>query len=143
MNSRIQWNASDIQMPELNYERLEQWIVRVANSYGRVPMDINYIFCDDDEILRINRQFLAHDYFTDIISFDNSFGRSIRGDIFISLDTVRSNAIEFNQPFQRELLRVIIHGILHFCGINDKGPGERELMENAENQALKLYDSIS
>ena len=83
-------------------------------------------------------QYLQHDYYTDIITFDYCEGDRISGDLFISLDTVRSNAEQFEQPYDRELHRVIIHGILHLCGINDKGPGEREIMEAAENKALAL-----
>ncbi|WP_290377987.1 rRNA maturation RNase YbeY, partial [Duncaniella muris] len=101
-----------------------------------------YIFCDDPKIIEVNRQFLNHDYFTDIITFDYSRGRMVSGDMFISLDTVLSNSELVGATYQRELLRVIIHGVLHLCGINDKGPGEREIMENFENQALVLLDEI-
>ncbi|MDE5594058.1 MAG: rRNA maturation RNase YbeY, partial [Muribaculaceae bacterium] len=87
-----------------------------------------------------NRKFLNHDYFTDIITFDYSRGKLISGDMFISLDTVRSNSELVGQPYDVELRRVIIHGVLHLCGINDKGPGEREIMEAEENLALKMLD---
>ena len=86
----------------------------------------------------MNRQFLGHDYYTDVITFDYTEGATINGDIFISLDTVRSNSERLNTPYNEELHRVMAHGILHLCGINDKGPGEREIMENAENKALSL-----
>ena len=101
--------------------------------------EVCYKFVNDEGILDCNRQFLGHDYYTDIITFDYSEGDKIAGDIVISLDTVRTNAEQFNQPYERELHRVIIHGILHLCGINDKGPGEREIMEQNENEALALY----
>ena len=115
------------------------WVKAVAATYDRQVGDIAYIFVDDEEILRVNRQFLQHDYYTDIITFDYGTPQFISGDLFISLDTVRSNAEGLNQPYEQELHRVIIHGILHLCGINDKGPGERELMEAAENRALAIY----
>ena len=99
---------------------------------------IGYLFCDDEKILEVNRQFLDHDYYTDIITFDYSDERTVSGDIVISLDTVRSNADQFDQPYGRELMRVIIHGILHLCGIDDKGPGEREIMERHEDESLAM-----
>jgi len=100
--------------------------------------DINYVFVDDQRILEVNRQFLRHDYYTDIITFDYTQGRTISGDLYISLDTVRSNAPLVGATYERELHRVVIHGVLHLCGINDKGPGEREIMEAAEDKALAL-----
>ena len=101
--------------------------------------EIAYIFCSDEKILEVNRQYLQHDYYTDIITFDYCEGNRLSGDLFISLDTVRTNADQFaGGDYRRELHRVIIHGILHLCGINDKGPGEREIMEEAENKALAM-----
>ena len=99
---------------------------------------MGYLFCDDEHILEVNREYLGHDYYTDIITFDYCEGDMVNGDIVISLDTVRSNAELFHKDYDEELHRVIILGILHLCGINDKGPGERELMEAAEDRALKL-----
>jgi rRNA maturation RNase YbeY len=93
-------------------------------------------------ILRVNREYLQHDYFTDIITFDYTEGDLISGDLFISLDTVKTNAEKFGTPYEEELHRVIIHGILHLCGIDDKGPGEREVMEQNENDALELLKEI-
>lgn len=142
MEPQVQWTTAGVELPQLDYQRLEHWIAQVAQSHNRVAYTLNYIFCDDAEILRVNRQFLEHDYFTDIITFDYCTGSLLRGDIFISLDTVRSNAEELGLPYDRELLRVVIHGVLHLCGINDKGPGEREIMERAEDAALSLYDSM-
>ena len=126
-------------MPAINQPKVRAWVEAVAAAYGRRVGDIAYIFVDDEEILRVNRQFLQHDYFTDIITFDNSSATRISGDLFISLDTVRSNAEALGVAYDQELLRVIIHGILHLCGINDKGPGEREIMEAAENRALSSW----
>ena len=129
-------------MPKIPRRKISAWIKQVANSYDRVVGEIAYIFCNDDKILEVNQQYLKHDYYTDIITFDYDEGNTISGDIFISLDTVRSNAEERGIPYDVELHRVIIHGILHLCGIDDKGPGEREIMENAENRALDLFPSI-
>lgn len=139
---QIQWLTSNVELPQLDYQKLERWIAAVAESHGRLAHTINYIFCDDEEIIRVNRQFLDHDYFTDIITFDSCTASMLRGDIFISLDTVASNAEGLGVPYGRELLRVIIHGVLHLCGIDDKGPGEREIMERAENAALDMYDNM-
>ena len=100
--------------------------------------EIAYIFVNDKKILDVNRQYLQHDYYTDIITFDYSDDDTISGDLFISLDTVRSNAEQIGTTYEQELRRVIIHGILHLCGINDKGPGEREKMEAAEDKALNM-----
>lgn len=123
----------------LDWEKVERWIVEVAHRQGRRTGALTYIFCDDERILEVNRQYLQHDYYTDIITFDNTTGRLIRGDMFISLDTVATNAEAVGASYDDELMRVIIHGVLHLCGINDKGPGEREIMEAHENDALELW----
>lgn len=132
----ISYNTINVKMPPIVRREVSEWVRRVAASYGRRVGDIAYVFCDDAEILRVNCQYLRHDYYTDIITFDYTEGDRISGDLFISLDTVRTNAAAFSQTYERELHRVIIHGILHLCGINDKAPGERELMEQAEDAAL-------
>ena len=134
----ITYQTEDIQMPAIKKRETSEWIKAVAASYGKRVGEIAYIFCSDEKILEVNRQYLEHDYYTDIITFDYTEGNRISGDLFISLDTVRTNAEQFDQPYERELYRVIIHGVLHLCGINDKGPGEREIMEEAENKALSL-----
>ena len=128
-------------MPKIRRRDNSAWVKRVAASYGRKVGDVAYVFCDDEEILRVNRQYLQHDYYTDIITFDDDEGDVISGDLFISLDTVRTNAEQLGLPYEQELNRVIIHGILHLCGINDKGPGEREIMEAAENKALAMRET--
>lgn len=138
MINSFQWLSRGTELPAINFAQTQEWIIRVAKSHGRIVGDITYIFCDDDEILKVNREFLQHDYYTDIITFDYTRGKLISGDIFISLDTVRSNAELVGTDYAVELNRVIIHGILHLCGINDKGPGEREIMERNENEALAL-----
>lgn len=139
----ITFQAEDIEMPAINEEQVREWIKAVAASYGKRVGPISYFFCSDQRILEVNLEYLQHDYYTDIITFDYCEGHRLSGDIFISLDTVRSNAEMLNQPYERELHRVIIHGILHLCGINDKGPGEREIMEAAENKALELLKTIN
>lgn len=138
----ISFQSDGVAIPEIDRLKIKNWIGAVADSYGRNVGEIAYIFCDDAKILEINRQFLQHDYYTDIITFDDSLGHTIRGDIFISLDTVASNAEQQHTDFQEELHRVIIHGILHLCGINDKGPGERAIMEAAENKALLMLQAL-
>jgi rRNA maturation RNase YbeY len=125
-------------MPQIRRRDTSAWIRRVAQTYGKKVGEVGYLFCDDEKILEVNREFLGHDYYTDIITFDYCEDNVLNGDIVISLDTVRSNAEQFKKDYDEELHRVIIHGILHLCGQNDKGPGERELMEAAENRALTL-----
>lgn len=139
----IEFDAKNVEMPKLDFERVGRWLGEVAVSHGRRVGNVNYLFCDDEEILRVNREFLHHDYFTDIITFDYSHRDRIGGDIFISLDTVRSNAEELNVTYGSELLRVIVHGVLHLCGIDDKGPGEREIMEENEDAALGLIKNVN
>lgn len=136
------WNTENVEMPHIDIPLVERWISEVATAHERTLGDIAYIFCDDEKILEVNRQFLNHDYYTDIITFDYTAGKRIGGDMFISLDTVRTNAVQFGATYDSELLRVIIHGILHLCGINDKGPGEREIMEAEENNALAILSRI-
>ena len=125
-------------MPKIKKRDTSAWIKAVAASYGRKVGEIGYLFVDDEKILEVNREYLGHDYYTDVITFDYDEDDTVIGDIVISLDTVRSNAQLFGKTYEEELYRVIIHGILHLCGINDKGPGEREIMEAAENRALDL-----
>ena len=134
----ITYQTIDVKMPALPKAKTSAWVREVAASYGKRVGEVAYVFCNDEKILEVNRQYLQHDYYTDIITFDYCEGNRISGDLFISLDTVRSNAELFGKSYDEELHRVIIHGILHLCGINDKGPGERELMEEAENAALAL-----
>lgn len=142
MTPTFQWIANGVDKPDLDYARLEEWIARVAEAHGRRALSLNYIFCEDEKILEVNRQFLNHDYYTDIITFDNCMGVMLRGDMFISLDTVRSNAESIGADYETELKRVIVHGVLHLCGINDKGPGEREIMERHEDDALALLGTM-
>lgn len=132
----VTYQTDGVKMPKIKKRETTNWIKRVAASYDRKIGEIAYIFCSDEKILEVNREYLQHDYYTDIITFDYCEGNVISGDLFISLDTVKTNSEQFNTEYDEELHRTIIHGILHLCGINDKGPGEREIMEKAENKAL-------
>lgn len=134
----VSYNTENVKMPAIRKRDTTAWIKAVAATYGMKIGEVGYLFCDDDKILEVNREYLQHDYYTDIITFDYDEDDTINGDIVISLDTVRSNAELFGKTYEEELYRVIIHGILHLCGIDDKGPGEREMMEAAENKALAM-----
>jgi probable rRNA maturation factor len=134
----ITYNADGVKMPKIRHRETTAWIKRVAEAHGRKVGEIGYMFVSDEKILEVNRQYLGHDYYTDIITFDYDEDDVISGDLVISLDTVRTNAEKFGKEYADELNRVIIHGILHLCGINDKGPGEREIMEAHENAALAM-----
>ena len=130
--------SQGVDAPQFDLTLLTRWVEEVAADHGRRVGRLTYVFCDDEYILQTNREFLQHDYYTDIITFDYSTSRRISGDMVISLDTVRSNAQQGGVGENDELCRVVIHGVLHLCGINDKGPGEREVMEQHENAALAI-----
>ena len=134
----ISYQTDGTKMPDIKKRETSAWIKKVAATYDKKCGEIAYIFCDDEKILEVNKEYLQHDYYTDIITFDYSEEDSISGDLFISLDTVRSNSEMLGVGYEQELHRVIIHGILHLCGIDDKGEGEREIMEAAENKALSM-----
>jgi len=134
----ITYNTENVKMPAIRRRDTSAWIRRVAESYGKKVGEVGYLFCDDEHILQVNREYLCHDYYTDIITFDYCEDDTLNGDLVISLDTIRTNAEQFGKPYDEELHRVIIHGILHLCGLNDKGPGERQQMEAAEDRALAL-----
>lgn len=134
----ISYQTDGVKMPAIKRRDVSAWIKKVAASHGKKIGDIAYVFCNDEKILDVNREYLQHDYYTDIITFDYTEDDVISGDIFISLDTVLSNSEELGVLYAQELHRVIIHGILHLCGINDKDVGEREIMEREENMALSL-----
>ena len=138
MSYRISWQSENVDMPQIDIAAVEKWLADVVAAHGLGLAELGHVFCDDPKILEVNRQFLQHDYFTDIITFDYCRGKIVRGDMYISLDTVRSNAEMLGESYERELYRVIVHGVLHLCGINDKGPGEREIMERHENEALAM-----
>ena len=132
----ITYSAEDVKMPKIRKRDTSRWIKAVAASYGRKVGEIGYMFVNDEKMLEVNNEYLGHDYYTDIITFDYDEGDLLNGDLVISLDTVRTNAELFHKSYEDELNRVIIHGILHLCGINDKGPGEHE------NKALALLKEM-
>lgn len=132
----IIYQSEDLPFPKIKRRQVSTWIKAVAEGYNKKVGDISYIFCSDEKILEVNRQYLEHDYFTDIITFDYSEGNCISGDMFISLDTVKSNSEQFNTDYIEELHRVIIHGILHLCGFGDKTPEEEANMRSKEEEAL-------
>jgi probable rRNA maturation factor len=121
-----------------NETQLENWIEKVVSNKEFELGEVNYIFCDDEYLLKLNVEFLQHDTLTDIISFDNSLGKLINGDIFISIERVKENAKEYNVTFEEELHRVMIHGILHYMGLKDKSADEKMLMRKEENKALSV-----
>ena len=138
----ISYQTFNVKMPPIRRRDVSAWVRRVAAGYGKRVGEVAYIFCDDEKILEVNRQYLNHDYYTDIITFDYCEDDTISGDLFISLDTVRSNAAEFGTTFDNELHRILIHGILHLCGQADKTPEARAEMTRKENDALTLLTQI-
>lgn len=134
----ITFNTINTQLPDIEEATVTTWLKAIATTYGKHLGDINYIFVDDETILSINRRFLGHDYYTDHIGFDYSQADALSGDIYISLDTVRTNAQLFSDTFDNELRRIIAHGLLHLCGLRDKTDKERALMHQAEDRALAL-----
>jgi probable rRNA maturation factor len=116
-----------------------EWISSVIFSENKTEGEINYIFCDDDYLLEINKQHLNHDYYTDIISFDYSIGNDLHGDIFISVDRVKENAQEYSVSFIEELKRVMAHGVLHYCGYKDKNEEDEKQMRQKENEKIIMF----
>ena len=136
----IAYYAEDIQLPAIKKKAVSGWIKAVAETYGKKTGDISYIFCSDEKILEVNRQYLQHDYYTDIITFDYTEGNKISGDLFISLDTVRTNAETFHTDYNEELHRTIIHGILHLLGYDHTEEEERKEMEALETRLLAEFN---
>lgn len=122
-----------------NESEISTWISNVIVSEKKKEGDINYIFCNDDFLLNINQQYLNHDTLTDIISFDYSVGNELHGDIFISTERVAENALDFGVSFSDELLRVLSHGVLHYCGYKDKSEADELLMRNKEDEKIKMF----
>jgi rRNA maturation RNase YbeY len=139
----ITYQTADMRVPKIKRQNTGIWIKEVARIHRKKVDEIAYIFCSDAKILEINKQYLRHDYYTDIITFDYSEGDRISGDIFISLDTVKSNSEKFKTSYNEELHRVVIHGILHLCGFKDNTPEDEKIMREKENEALKLMKTIS
>ncbi|MBY0487173.1 MAG: rRNA maturation RNase YbeY [Flavobacteriaceae bacterium] len=122
-----------------NEDQIATWISNVILSENKKEGDINYVFCDDEYLLNLNEQYLDHDTLTDIISFDYSVGNELHGDIFISIERVRDNAQDFNVTFDEELKRVLVHGILHYCGYKDKSEEDERLMRSKEDEKIKMF----
>lgn len=138
----IDFQSDGIELPKLDYAKISKWLNEVAAGYNRKIGNLNYCFCTDEVILKTNREFLNHDYYTDIITFDYTIGKKVGADVFISLETVATNAEKFDADFSTELHRVIVHGLLHLCGLKDKSPEERAIMETAENDALEELKAL-
>ncbi|MDP4271990.1 MAG: rRNA maturation RNase YbeY [Bacteroidota bacterium] len=134
----INYYTENVKTPPIKKKEVNEWIKKVAELHSKKVGEISYIFCDDEKILEVNNQYLQHDYYTDIITFDYTAGNKISGDIFISLDTVKSNSEQFGTEYIMELHRIIIHGILHLCGIDDKTDEARKNMTEKENEALAI-----
>lgn len=139
----VSYQAEGVAMPDIRRRPVSKWIKEVASTYHKKVGDVSYIFCSDEYMLQLNNRYLQHDYYTDIITFDYSSEEDISGDIFIGLDTVRSNSEKYGTDYYEELHRVIIHGILHLCGVNDKSTEERADMTIKENEALEILNNIN
>ncbi len=132
-----------VEIPDIQEDKVKLWICNLVEIYSKRIGDLSLVFCSDKYILEVNRTYLQHDYYTDIITFDYCSGSQVSGDLIISLDTVLSNSREFNSSYNTELHRVIIHGVLHLLGYKDKTPIEAEEMRRNEDQALKLFETIA
>ncbi len=138
----IYFNVEDVDLKLKGKLILRKWIRQVVETYGLKPGELSYIFCNDDKILEVNRQFLQHDYYTDIITFDYDEDGVVSGDMYISVDTVQTNAEQYAPSFERELHRVIIHGVLHLCGLKDKSSEDEKKMRAAEEKALSILETL-
>ena len=138
----IEFQTEDIEFPSIDTDLLEKWISKIIKDHDFNVGSITIIFCSDDFILKTNREYLSHDYYTDIITFDYCENRNISGDLLISLETVKSNSEEYNTDFFDEINRVIIHGILHLIGFDDKTPELRSIIREEENKALKILRNL-
>ena len=135
----ISYETNDAHFPQIKRRLVNAWLKQVITQYQKRVGDITYIFCSDAELLQMNKTYLKHNYYTDIITFDYSENDTVSGDLFISLDTVKSNSEKFHTDYSEELHRVMVHGILHLCGFQDKSPEEAKVMRERENDALMLY----
>lgn len=125
----------------IQWDKVGPWLTEVAESYGYTIGEISYLFCDDEYLLEINKQYLNHDTYTDIITFDYSYGRTIAADILISLERVEENATQFNATYLQELSRVMAHGVLHCMGLKDKTEEDKKIMRLAEEKAMQIIDN--
>lgn len=131
----------EFQLPD--EQTLNIWLNEIVKSKGKSITQITYIFCSDEYLLNINQTYLSHDYYTDIITFPYKQGTDIESDIFISIDRVKENAITFASNFERELLRVMAHGVLHLLGYKDKTEDDKMLMQEQENLAIDMFEKIN
>ena len=138
----IQYHANDIDMPQLDTTLMSRWLKQLAAFHRRKLGDINYIFCSDKKILEVNIEYLGHDYYTDIITFDYDEGLRVSGDLFISLETVASNAEMLGIAYEEELMRVMAHGVLHLCGFKDKSDEDAANMREREQEALAILNEL-
>ena len=136
----IRFFSNEIDFKIASPNKVKQWILNVINNYGYKAGNLNVIFCSDDYLLQINKEFLQHDYYTDIITFDYTEGDILSGELYISIDSFLANAQEYNQPQARELMRVVIHGFLHLMGFDDHTEEEQQIMHAKEDQALEQFD---
>ena len=134
----IRFFIEDINFKFLRKQEIKKWLTKVAVAESKRVGEVSVIFCSDEHLLQINRQYLQHDYYTDIITFDYTEDKLISGDLFISVDTVKANAEEYKQAFDQELHRVILHGVLHLCGYDDTNPQQQKFMRAAEDKYLNL-----
>jgi len=142
--NNIEFHFEDIVIPDFNPEFFRLWIMKVTKCHNKSIGELNYIFCSDDYILDINKEHLNHDYYTDIITFNYNVDETISGDVFISYDTIKSNAMEFsNGSVNDELERVVIHGVLHLIGFNDKTDVDQKEMTKQEDVALSWREDVS
>ena len=139
----ILFTTIDIKAPNFKRRKIQKWIKKISVTFQKKAGDIAFIFCSNEKIIEINRIYLSHNYYTDIITFDYSVETIISGDIFISVDTVQANAVLYNTTFNQELYRVIIHGILHLCGLKDDNPENKKLMRQHEDKALEDLEKFS
>lgn len=137
----INYCSEDVSVPKIKKRKISGWIKETIISEGKIPGEISFIFCSDNFLLEVNKQYLNHDYFTDIITFDYVENDVISGDIFISCDRVKENAKEFNVEFLNELSRIIIHGVLHLCGYKDKSKKDKFLMTQKEDFYLNVLSN--
>ncbi len=138
----IEIDCIDIELPDFNWDLVEIWLEKVIEEHGKEIGELTYFFCSDEKILEVNRESLDHNYYTDIITFDFVVADIISGEMYISLDTVRTNAIQFNSDYNEELLRVMVHGVLHLCGFKDKSDDDAGVMRLKENEALRIYNTL-
>lgn len=138
----ISFYNEEVDLPIVNQVRLSKWLIQVAESYGKMIDELSYIFCSDPYLLKINNDYLNHDYYTDVITFDYCEEERVSGDIFVSLDMIAYNAEKFGKSKENELMRVVAHGLLHLCGLKDKSDLESAQMRAAEEKALVILESI-